>query len=164
MPPLFKKLGVQGATAVVRDDRGKVVATAPLAERLDRSRDTWRSTLRKLTNNGEELFVVLYNLAQGAPYKASFEGKESEPIIPSPEVRRAAATDLLHMLHGKPVAQTEVVKSEVEAQEMQRYQAMSREELLRIAGLEGAHAKRGLPPERETDAVTTAEGEDGDEG
>ena len=154
--PLFKKLVPVGNTAVVRDDKGRVVATAPLVAKRDRNRDTWRWTLRKLTNDGAELFAVLYNLAQGAPYVASWEGKVSEPIVPSPEVRRAAATDLLHMLHGKPVAQTEVMKAEMEAQEVQRYQAMSREELLRIAGLAG---------QKVIDAeYTTAEGEGGDEG
>jgi hypothetical protein len=155
-----KNLTLQGPHAVVRDDRGRIVTTAPLDVYKAPSKGTWRKLLKELTNNGEDLFKVLYDISQGTPYVVRHEGMVSEPIIPSPEARISATTTLLHMLHGKPVAQTEVVKSEVEAEEMQRYQAMSREELLRIAGLAGAEKKRLEAPSAEP----APEGADDDEG
>lgn len=95
---------------------------------------TWRSRLRKLTKDGELLEEVLLSLAGGEAYQARLpDGRVSDPIVPSPEVRRAAAVDLLHMLHGKPVPQTEVIKSEEESTKLKRMAAYSDEALAEAA-------------------------------
>jgi phosphoribosylcarboxyaminoimidazole (NCAIR) mutase len=102
--------------------------------------------MRRLTNDGKDVMEVLYNLAMGSAVISQLpDGRVSEPIIPSPEVRRAAAVDLLHMLHGKPVAQTEVVKAEQEAEDVAQYAALSDDELERLlkeAGWKKAEKKR----------------------
>ncbi len=153
---VFKKLAVQGGVAVVRED-GKVVASTHIkaheevAMRKKRTaesikRETWRSVMRRLTNDGKDVMEVLYNLAMGTAVVAQLpDGRVSEPVIPSPEVRRAAAVDLLHMLHGKPVAQTEVARAAQEAEDVAQYAALSDEELKRIlenSAWDKASAKR----------------------
>jgi hypothetical protein len=140
---VFRKLAVQAGVAVVREGN-KVVDATPMKMHEDlakgRSRvpstiksETWRSAMRRLTKDGAELHQVLYNLAMGSVQVVELpDGRVSEPIIPSPEVRRAAAVDLLHMLHGKPVAQTEVVKAEQEAEDAKQYAALSDEQLEKL--------------------------------
>lgn len=94
-------------------------------------KETWRSALSKLTDNGKLLDDVLVNLALGNAYTARLpDGRESAPIVPSPEVRRAAAIDILHMVRGKPVSQTEVMDAVMADEELDRYRAISDEELL----------------------------------
>jgi len=153
---VFRKLAIQGGVAVIREGSKVVDATpikshADLAERKARTpegvkRETWRGVMRRLTNDGKDVMEVLYNLAMGSAVISQLpDGRVSEPIIPSPEVRRAAAVDLLHMLHGKPVAQTEVVKAEQEAEDVAQYAALSDDELERLlkeAGWKKAEKKR----------------------
>jgi hypothetical protein len=153
---VFRKLAIQGGVAVIREGN-KVVDSTPVKSHADLAknrartpegakRETWRGVMRRLTNDGKDVMEVLYNLAMGNVLVAQLpDGRVSEPIVPSPEVRRAAAVDLLHMLHGKPVAQTEVVKAEQEAEDVAQYAALSDDELERLlkeAGWKKAEAKR----------------------
>lgn len=120
---------VRSTTDVYPDQNRTSAFSGPIKAR----EKTWRAQLRELTGNGQRLFQTLYNLSEGQPIVHRLpDGRTSEPIVPSPEVMRGAATDLLHMLHGKPVAQTEVTKAEEDAGRMLQVQAMSDEELLRI--------------------------------
>lgn len=129
----------QGEVVVVRDDENRIVrhpdgkqAKAVVVSRSV-NKETWRKALNRMTDNGRILDERLLNLALGHAYTASLpDGRVSDPIIPTPEVSRAATVDLLHMMRGKPVAQTEVMKAEKEAEDMEQYQAMSDEQLKAI--------------------------------
>lgn len=134
------KLSRQGDRVVARDENGKVVGSSIVTR--DATKRTWRRLLKEMTHDGADVMAVLHNLAMGHAYTAVHDGKETEPIVPSPEVRRAAAMDLLTFLHGKPVAQTEVAKADEVAEEMVQYSAMSETELRRIVALSDAEKKR----------------------
>lgn len=134
------KLARQGDRVVARDSNGKVVGSSIVTR--DASKKTWRRMLKEMTNDGRDVMLVLCQLAKGDAYTVKHGEQESEPIIPSPEVRRAAAVDLLHFLHGKPVAQTEVAKADEVAEEMVQYRAMDEDALRRIISLADAEEKR----------------------
>ena len=124
----FKRLTQQGRTLVARDEKDNPVQALALEQPV--SKKTWRKALKELTNDGADIHVVLMNLAKGVPIVHRFGGMESEPIIPSPEVMRAAAMDLHRIMHGKEVAETEVIKAEEEAAKAQQLAAYSTQELL----------------------------------
>lgn len=154
---VFRRLAIQGGVAVLRDSEGKVVASTPVKPHQDlaenRSKrpkvvkqETWRSIMRKLTNNGQAQMQVLHDLSMGVATQVELpDGRVSEPIVPSPEVRRAASVDLIHLMHGKPVAQTEVVRAEREAEDLDAYNSIGTEDLesfLHSIGWEKASDKR----------------------
>lgn len=130
--------GGEVATLTIRDQAtGRPLRTSRAISpgRLDQKerQKTWRAQLREMTDNGRPLFQLLYNLAEGLPIVHTLpDGRTSEPVVPSPEVMRGSAVDLLHMLHGKPVAQTEVTKAEEDAGRLMQVQAMSDEDLLKV--------------------------------
>ncbi len=126
------KLVLRGKDGLpLKDEDGKPRA---VVVPKDASPATWRAKLRRLTKDGDLLDEILLSLAGGAAYQAQLpDGRVSDPIVPSPEVRRAAAVDLLHMLRGKPVPQTEVTKSEEESEKMKRMSAYSDEALIEAA-------------------------------
>lgn len=136
-PSLDDTYSKQGNVVVRRDSEGQVVAAAvapPLSAHPTKEvRLTWRRALSKLTNGGVDNFLELINLRNGKPISVEMpDGRMSEPIIPTPEVRRAAAMNLHEMLHGKAVAETEIKKSEEESEERARLQAMSDEQLRQV--------------------------------
>lgn len=146
---MLVKRDVKTGLPVVRSDGKPDIQHAEVPTTLSPRgvSSTWRSMLRKLTKNGAALDEVLYNLAMGNAYESSLpDGRKSEPIVPSPEVRRAAAIDLLHMLRGKPVSQTEVVASERAAEDLAAYAAYSDEDIARAAApfLERVNSGTGL--------------------
>ena len=159
---VFKKLAIQGGVLVARDEKGSIVATQTIETRgmsPARKKETWRTAMRRMTNDGLDQMRVLHDLSHGVAYKVTLpDGRESEPIIPTPEVRRAAAIDLLHMMHGKPVAQTEVVRAEQEAEDAVQYAALSDEQL--EAAMEQALIERGW---RKAEQKRLALSEDEDE-
>ena len=133
------KIVRQGQYLVTRGEDGRVVRRddAKMLKALvpsnTRNRETWRKALDRITDGGRVLDEVLLNLAMGTPYEPVLpDGRKGEPVVPTPEVRRAAAVDLMHMLRGKPVAQTEVVKSEKEAEDLEQYRAMSDADLEKV--------------------------------
>ena len=129
MLPLKK----QGDVLVQRDNEGKVVAKAlsKVARGVPIPLETWRKTLSRLTNGGEDILVALIDLAQGNPFVPPplSDGRQFEPIIPSPEVRRAALMNLHEMLRGKSVAETEVRAAEDEASKKLQLESLSTEQL-----------------------------------
>ena len=129
---MLKLLERQSQRLVVRDAETKEVLSAVILPR-DAARKTWRSFLKRLTNNGEDLFVVLHNIATGIPQEVTLTDGRVALKLPSFEVRRQAALDLLEFMHGKAVAQTEVVKAEEQTQELAQIEAMSVDELKAIA-------------------------------
>ena len=60
-----------------------------------------------------------------ATRKRCFGDPWAKRIIPSVETQRAAAKDIAEFLHGKAVAQTEVMKAEKENEDVMQYQALS---------------------------------------
>jgi hypothetical protein len=138
--PLPYKTARQGNNVVLREEKldasgvpRSVVKAHALVTRADTRPETWRRALAKLTNGGKDMQLVLIDLMHGNAYTPKVfdkDGKERigvscEPIIPSAEVRRAAAMNLHEMLHGKAVAETEVVASEREAEKKLQLESMS---------------------------------------
>lgn len=127
-----KPVEKQGNVLVVRDAKGEVVASANVAKAP--TKESWRRALAKLTNNGKDLDEILLSLAHGVPYEPTLpDGRKAEPIIPTPEVRRAAAMNLLENLRGKAVAQTEVLAAEKADEDLVQYAALSDAQLLEAA-------------------------------
>lgn len=154
----------QGNILVARDKEGRVLEKV-LSKDPKTTRETWRVMLRRMTNDSEDLLGKLVSIANGEPFVGVLkDGRETEPVIPSIESQRAAATELLHMLHGKPVTQTEVIKAEEQTKELDRLRAMSDAELdielAKIIAEERAKGKFneviGSDPRLEVDAVPAA--------
>lgn len=148
---VFRKLALQNGVAVLREgppgETGQVIKAVDLkrVEKQEKAiarfntssetikRRTWRTALQKLTNDGDDLVRVLYELAMGSASQVLLpDGRVSEPVIPTPEVRRAAAADLLDRLHGKAVAQTEVMRASQEAEDHAQYSALTDEQLKEV--------------------------------
>lgn len=172
MPPPYKKVSRQGNSVVVREEvlidgvPKSIVKAHAVVQRATTRPETWRKALAKLTNHGEAMQVVLIDLMHGNAYTPRIydkDGKEKpgvscEPIIPSPEVRRAAAMNLHEMLHGKAVAETEVIASEREAEKKVQLESMSDAQLQSYIDGEyktldgGEDAPEAAPREDGTDA------------
>jgi hypothetical protein len=133
---IFKKtVAVQGEVLVERDSAGTVTRRASPPEKGMPPLRNWRRQVRQMTDNGIDAFKVLINIMNAQPQKITLpDGKESEWIIPTLETQRAAAKDIIEFINGKAVAQTEVMKAEKEAEDVEQYQAMS-DEALRAAAL-----------------------------
>ena len=132
------KLNRQGALLVARDENDKVVHDKngnAVVRKVpkDAPKQTWRAFLREMTHNGEDLLVAAHNIAQGVPFTVTHKGQEMEPQVPSAEVRLRAIEFLILQLHGRPVAQNEVLQSEVAAEEMARFAALSEAQLREMA-------------------------------
>lgn len=137
------KTSRQGNHVVVRETKEvdgvprQVVKAHAVVQRADTRPETWRKALSKLTNGGKDMQLVLIDLMHGNAYTPRIydaNGKElphvrCEPIIPTPEVRRASAMNLHEMLHGKAVAETEVRTSEREAEKKLQLESMSEAQL-----------------------------------
>jgi hypothetical protein len=123
---------------VLRDETGRLVRSKP-AEPLVTiampKAKNWRAAIRRVVGaDGEELWTILLSLARGEVIVPNYKDpdgtvRQGTPMVPSPEVRRAAAVDLAQFLVGKPVAQTEVMKSEEQAEEMSQLAALSDEQI-----------------------------------
>jgi hypothetical protein len=132
---IFKKtVAVQGEVLVERDPTGTVTRKSPPPEKGMTPILNWRRQVRHMTNNGIDGFKVLINLMNGVPQKVTLpDGTESEWIIPTMEVQRQSAKDIIEFINGKAVAQTEVMKAEKEAEDVEQYQAMSDDALREAA-------------------------------
>lgn len=126
----------QGNHLVARKEDGTVKAHT-VVQRAEKKPETWRRALAKLTNNGQDMLECLYSLMHGNAYTPRVYGADGkldpnrsiQPIIPTPEVRRASAMNLHEMLRGKAVAETEVIASEKEAEKKLQLESMSDEQL-----------------------------------
>lgn len=157
-------LSRQGNHLVARREDGTVKAHA-VVQRAEKRPQTWRRALARLTNDGQDMLECLYSLMHGNAYTPRVygadgkpvPGKECAPIIPTPEVRRAAAMNLHEMLRGKAVAETEVIASEREAEKKLQLESMSDAQLQ--AYIDGEY--KLLDGGEDTPEVTTPR-EDGD--
>ena len=151
---LFKKgrVEVQGDRLVERDEKNEVVKRSTPGFNMPPLRN-WRRQVRQMTDDGLDAYKVLINIMNGHPQKVKMpDGSESDWIIPSVETQRAAAKDIAEFLHGKAVAQTEVMKAEKENEDVMQYQALSDADLREAASRFLERAPKKLPegePEEE---------------
>lgn len=112
-----------------------IVKDALAAHRPEVRAKHWRESLRQqLGPNGEELHRILFELASGKAWMATLpDGRCSEPVLPSSDVRLRAAVFLHESLYGKAVPQTEIQKAEQEAKEFESIRALNDDELEREA-------------------------------
>lgn len=133
---IFKRgISVQGEALVKRDESGKVTAFARPPKTPDIPKITnWRRQARDVTDNGLDMLRVLINIANGEPCKTKLpDGSETDYIVPTLELRRQAAKDVWEFIHGKAVAQTEVLHAEKEAEDTAQYAAFSDAQLMEAA-------------------------------
>lgn len=129
----------QGEQTVVRDAAtgrvvrdGKAIRKA-LSPAKGESLGTWRKYLLSLTDGGRDLLLRHLNIANGVPHIPRLpDGREAEPQIPSMEVQRQASLSLMRFAFGTEVSQNEVLASEIQAEQMQSFQAMSDADLRKI--------------------------------
>ena len=109
------------------------VITQALAESMPQvtKSKNWRDALgARIGTRGEKIWEILADLAEGKAWMAQLpDGQISIPVIPSSDVRLRAAIALAEMKFGKAVAQTEILKAEAEASEMESIRALSDAEL-----------------------------------
>jgi len=93
----------------------------------------WRAAARALAGGDTmpHLFKVLMDIAEGKAVLCTLpDGRVGPPIIPTAADRLRAATEYIHAVIGKPVAQTEIVQAEAAGAELEAVQALSDDELL----------------------------------
>lgn len=127
---MAKGVSRQGNKLVLRDANGKIVSAAARPAR--QSPETWRRFLLRVTDNGQLIYERLVDLALGKPFRIEKPDGSVVAETPTFEVQRAAAMNLLEMMHGKAVAQTEVVKAEKEAVKDAQLRSMSTAQLTDI--------------------------------
>lgn len=67
---------------------------------------------RRVGEKGEKLWETLADIAEGKAWIPRLpDGREGPPQVPTTADRRAAATELSHMLYGKPVSQIELASA-----------------------------------------------------
>lgn len=104
-----------------------VIADA-LAEAQPNLKGNWRQRLRGRI--GDRLDEILFELAEGRAWVPTLpDGSITDPVVPSSDVRLRAALALKEMLDGKAVPQTEIVKAEQEARDLDAVRALSDAEL-----------------------------------
>lgn len=118
--------------------------------------ENWRQYLRAHTNNGEMVWQILLQLAEGKERTVQMKDGREATIIPTPEVQVRAAIHLSEMLFGKAVTQNEQMKAEREASDMEAVRALSQEQLEERARAALTRAKVAV----EEDAVLLEEGVD----
>lgn len=131
---LFKnRLTVQGKALVERAPDGEVTKRAVALEKSPKLVN-FRSQLRQVTRGGLDQLATLANIANGLPWRAELpDGSTTDWMVPTTAERAEAARFLLEYQHGKAVPQTEVLKAEKEAEDLEQYRAMSDAELLKAA-------------------------------
>lgn len=114
----------QGNRLVTRNAEGRIEkATSPV---VIPSAKNWRKFARELSNGGVDGIRRLYEISQGQPFRVQLpDGRYSDWEVPTLETQRAAAKDFHELVHGKAVAQTEVLKAAKESEEVEKYQALS---------------------------------------
>ena len=167
----------QGNTLVARDPEGKlivekcgnveVVRMRPLTQSRRYSRQTGdyemkttkrtlRQAFKDLSADGTDMYVNLYNLALGKPVVPQLpDGRLGEPMVPTPEVMRAATVNFIEFMDGKAVARTEVLAAEREELDLAKFDAISNDTLERIAA--GDEEPAQLLDANETEGVESEE-------
>lgn len=108
---------------------------------------TWRRTLKKLTNDGKSLYERAFRIAMGEVMVSASEyidpvtGEKmyfkGEPQVASLDLQERTIKDLHEMMHGKAVPETEVTLAEKEAEKQQALEAMTDEQLRAIINAPG---------------------------
>jgi hypothetical protein len=95
-------------------------------------KNTFRDAVRAYVgDDGGNLWRILYEIAQGRPWRATLEdGSFSAPQIPSTADRLEAAKYLANTLFGRPVDQTKVMAAEKAAQDQADLSYLSTHELV----------------------------------
>lgn len=132
------KVTTQGGVLVTRDEKGRVVARSEVPAPVARKKQpiNWRKQLREATETeeGNILIARAINIALGNPQRAMLpDGSYTEWTVPSISEQRQTLQFLLEMDKGKAVAQTEIVKAEMESEDLAQYRAISDEELAKAA-------------------------------
>lgn len=128
------KTAVQGGILVTRDEGKKVVARSiapPKGKAVN-----WRKQLREATEleEGNILLARAINIALGNPQRATLpDGSYTEWTVPSVGEQKDMLKFLLEMDKGKAVAQTEIVKAELESEDLAQYRSISDEDLAKAA-------------------------------
>ena len=143
---LFKKYTRQGNALVERDENNRVVRVVKGHPALPVTKN-WRRLVREATDDGYEMFTILMNIARGSPFKVQ---NPDDPNAfswetPTVEVQRQAAKDVIEFLHGKAVAQTEVVNAEKEAEDLAQLTALTDEQLADAARPFLERVRKGVP-------------------
>lgn len=122
---------------------------------------SWRDSLRKRMTV-EKLHDILANFAEGKAWMATLpDGRTTAPILPSSTDALKAAMFLHEALHGKAVAQTEIVKAEQEAKDFEAIRALDDDALEReVTRIMEARKVSRLSAGPVTDAEFTVQDED----
>lgn len=112
----------------LRDSKGNLVAKA--IEKTNK-KETVRSIIGRMTNNGEALLLNMLKLANFTPIVVkNADGTElAEPLVATPAVALEANKWLLEQFAGKAVAQNEVDRSAAESAIIDQLRALSDDEL-----------------------------------
>lgn len=127
------KVSKQGGMLIARDANNRIVSTTRPVERPTVEIKTWKKQLRELTEteHGNILLVKMVNIAAGAPQRTVLDdGTYTEWVVPTISEQRQAAQFLLEMGYGKAVPQTEVVKAEIESEDLEQYRAIPTKDLI----------------------------------
>ncbi len=131
---LFKKVAKQGEVLVERDASNTITRRAPAPTADMPKIVNWRRQARALTDNGLDMLRGMINIANGVPVISTLEdGSHTEPMAPTVMERLTAQKSVWELIHGKAVAQTEVMKAEKEAEDTAQYAALSDEALMEAA-------------------------------
>lgn len=150
----------EGARLVERDESGRIKRVSSAVDPLLKPKQNWRRLLREMTNDGAEPAIRLVELSRGKPFRAELEdGRYSDWEVPTLETQRQAAKDLVEFLNGKAVPQTDLLKAEMQEEDLAQYRALSDEQLREAAlpYLERLDKQRRLAEDAEVvpDEVTT---------
>lgn len=112
----------------LRDSKGNLVAKA--IEKTNK-KETVRSIIGRMTNNGEALLLNMLKLANFTPITVKgADGTElAEPLVATPAVALEANKWLLEQFAGKAIAQNEVDRSAAESAIIDQLRALSDDEL-----------------------------------
>lgn len=112
----------------IRDSKGNLVAKA--IEKTTR-KETLRSIIGRLTNDGETTILNMVRLANMTPIEITLpDGRTlEEPIVPTAAVALEANKWLAEQLGGKAVAQNEVDRTATENEIIDQLRSLSDDEL-----------------------------------
>lgn len=144
----------QGAYVVLRDDKGRAIGKVL---ETGKPKQTARAALRKLSNDLLDYYMVLDQIARGIPHVVELpDGRVSAPIIPSADVRRQAAKDLIEFADGKAVSQTDILQAESQQQQLAQLESMSDAQLWELVEVK----RKALSVPDEPTPDSSAEGHD----
>lgn len=105
----------------------------------------WRSAVRSLLGDDlEKVWKSLACLATGQPLICNHPDGRQLAIVPTAADVVRAGTELAHMIYGRPVDQTEIVKAEIAASAQEEVRRLSDADLkARVLTRLGEYANSG---------------------